>query len=133
MGGRSIRNEPTVLMVSDHAHAILERTWLQYLNKLQGFHGEMKLEFLQNLQNGSTTVRGGNITVSEAVIAEVTRLPAKGIKFTDKHILLYNVVVVFQDPGEKLVRTGNAIHLSTLRQPWKELVAIMKRYITCDG
>lgn len=50
MGGRAIQNEPTILMVSDQACAILKRTgWLQYLNKLQGFHNEMTLKFLHNL------------------------------------------------------------------------------------
>lgn len=71
--------------------------------------------------------------VSEVVIAEVTGLPAKGIKWTDKHVLLYNAVTVFLDPGEQLVRTGKGIHPSTLRQPWQELAVIVQRYITCDG
>ncbi len=70
MGGRAIRNEATMLMVSDQASAILKRAgWMQYLNKLKGFHEEMKLEFLQN---GSTTVRGRDIKVSQAIIAEFT-------------------------------------------------------------
>lgn len=68
-------------MVLDQACVILEHIgWFQYLNKLQGFHEEMTLEFLQNLQNGSTTLRGRDIVVSKAVIAEVTGLPVEGKK-----------------------------------------------------
>jgi len=112
MGGRAIQNEPTVLIVSDQALVILERAgWMQYLNKLQGFHEEMTLEFLQNLQNGSTTVRGRDIKVSEAIIAEVTRLLAKGTKWTDKHVLLHNAIVVLQDPDEQFVRIGRGFTL----------------------
>lgn len=62
----------------------------------------MTLEFLQNLQNDGTIVRGMDTTVFEAIIAEVTGLLVEGTKWTDKHILLHNVVTVFQDPGEKL-------------------------------
>lgn len=47
MVGRAIQNEPLVLTVSDQAHAILEHAgWMQYLNRLQGFHEELTLEFL---------------------------------------------------------------------------------------
>lgn len=134
MGGKNIRSESTVLMVPNQARAILEGiNWLQYLNNLQGFNEEMTLEFLQNLQNGSTTIRGRNITIFEAVIAKVTRLPAEGTSWIDKHVFLYNAVTVFPDPSERLVRTGKAIHPSALRQPWKELAVIVQRYITCDG
>lgn len=67
------------------------------------------------------------------VIAEFTGLPVEGTKRTDKQILLHNAVAVFQDPGEKLARTGKGIHPSTLRKPWQELEVIVQRYITCDG
>jgi len=89
MGGKSIRSEPTVLRVSDQASAILERvSWLKYLTKLQGFHEEMTLEFLHNLYNGRTMVKGRNIMVSEAIIAKVFRLPAEGTRWMDKHVIL---------------------------------------------
>lgn len=93
----------------------------------------MTLKFLHNLLNGSTTVRGRDLTVVEAVIAKVTRILTEGTKWTEKHILLHNVVVVFQDPNEKLARTGKGIHPSALRWPWQELEVIVQWYITCDG
>ncbi len=96
MGERAIRNEPPMLMISDQAHAILECTgWLQYLNRLQGCHEEMTLEFLQNFQNGSTTVRGKSITIYEVAIAKVTGLPAERTKWTEKNVLLHNAIEVF--------------------------------------
>lgn len=81
MGGRAIRSEPPVLMVSDQAREILERTgWLQCLNSLQGFHEELTLEFLQNLQNSSTVVKGISMVLSKEILAKVTRLPTEGAK-----------------------------------------------------
>lgn len=101
MGEREIWSEPRVLMVSDQTCKILEHAgWLQYLNILQGFHEELTLEFLQNLQNYSTVVKGISMTVSEEVMVEVTQLLAEGVKWADKSVLLYNAIEAFQDPGE---------------------------------
>jgi len=104
MGGREIQSEPPVLMVSDQAHEILEHAgWLQYLNRLQGFLEELALDFLQNLQNSSTMVKGISMVVSEEVLPEVTQLSMEGVKWVDKRIILYSVIKAFQDLGERLV------------------------------
>lgn len=49
--------------------------------------------------------------VSEVVIVEVTRLPAEGKRWTNKHVLLQEGVIVFQDPDEQLVRKGKGFTL----------------------
>jgi len=93
MGGGDITNEPPIFMVSYQACAILERAeWLQYLNRLQDFHEGLRLEFLHNLHNGSTTIKGRSIIVSEVVITEVTELPVEGTKWTENHVLLHNAI-----------------------------------------
>ena len=59
MGGRSIRSEPQVLMVSDAAREILARAgWIAYLNRLQQSNETVAIEFLQNLQENYSMVRG---------------------------------------------------------------------------
>ena len=65
------------------------------------------------------------MVVSEEVLAEVTQLLAEGVKWVDKHILLYSAIEAFEDLGERLVRTGKGIHPSTLQQPWQELAVIV--------
>lgn len=77
-------------------------------------------------------VKGRNITVPEAVIAEVYELPEEGARWIDRHVLLQDAVVLFQDPNEQLVCKGKGIHPTTLKQPWQELATIVQRYITCD-
>ena len=64
---------------------------------------KLTLEFLQNIHNSSTMVKGISMMVSEEVLAEVTRLPAEGAKWVDKHVFLYSAIEAFQDPGERLV------------------------------
>lgn len=88
---------------------------------------------MQNLQNERTKVRGRNIIVSDAVISEVSILPAEGTRWTDKHVLLQDAIAVFQDEDEQLVHKGKWIHPTYLRKPWQELAIIIQRYITCDG
>jgi len=63
MAGRVIRNEPQVLIISDAARAILERAgWINYLTRLQQSHETMAIEFLQNLQEDYSMVRGRQMT-----------------------------------------------------------------------
>lgn len=59
MGGRSILSEPQVLMVSNAAREILARVgWIAYLNCLQQSNEMVAIEFLQNLQENRSMVRG---------------------------------------------------------------------------
>ena len=77
MGGRSIRREPQVLTISAAAREILARAgWLTYLNRLRESNETVAIEFLQNLQEDYSTVRGRRIAVIDDIIAEVLGLPA---------------------------------------------------------
>ena len=85
MGGRAIRSEPQQLTISAAAQEILERAgWLNYFNHLQESNETVVMEFLQNLQDDHSTVRGKRIAVNDAIIAEVSGLPATGPVWTLK-------------------------------------------------
>ena len=73
MGGNSLRNEPIKFPISDTASAILQQAdWLTYVHRLQGFDTEIAIEFLQNLQEGKTRIKGRIIPVTEEIITEVS-------------------------------------------------------------
>ena len=77
MGGRSIRREPHVLTVFEAAREILARAgWLVYLNRFQESNKTVAIEFLQNLQEYHSTIKGRHIAVTDDIIAEVSELPA---------------------------------------------------------
>ena len=79
MGGRSIRSEPQTLVVSDAARAILDKLgWITYFMRMQQPHEAVATEFLLNLQEGSSIVRGRQIAVTDEIIAEVSGIPAQG-------------------------------------------------------
>jgi hypothetical protein len=134
MGGRSILREPTLLQVTDQAREILHHLgWTQYFNRLQGFDINVALAFFQNLQGGVSVIRGIQIPVIDAIIAEVTGLPNEGTQWTGKYTTLKEVVESFAEPGEEFDKKGKGLNPTALSEPWRELAGMVQRYITCDG
>ena len=118
MGGNSLCNEPTKFQVTEWVRTILQQSsWISYLNRLQGFNTEIEIEFLQNLREGHTIVKGRVIPVSEEVIAELSEIPMEGKKWTNKHFLIEEEALVYQDPHEQLIQKGKGIYPASLRQP----------------
>lgn len=75
MGGRSIRREPLVLTISNVLREIVARAgWLTYLNRLQESNEAVAIEFLQNLQEDHSTVRGKHIVVTDDVYPTAEQL-----------------------------------------------------------
>ena len=69
MGGREIRSEPQKLTISTAAREILEKAgWLNYLSRLQDSNETVAMEFLQNLQEDHSTVRGKRIADRKSVV-----------------------------------------------------------------
>ena len=65
-----------MLTISAAAWEILARAgWLTYLNHLQQSNKTVAIEFLQNLQEDYSTVRGRHMAVTDEIIAEVLGLP----------------------------------------------------------
>jgi len=53
--------------------------WLEYFTQLHGFDNVVALEFLQNLCNEVTIVKGKQIPVNEMIMVEVTCLSTVGL------------------------------------------------------
>ena len=133
MGGRSIRREAQVLMVFDVSREILARArWITYLNHLQQSNETVEIEFLQNLQEHHSMVRGRQIAVTDDIIVEVPGLPAIGPVWTLRKVRLRDAITIFRDEGQNLTIKGKGIFPVTLGEPWAELARIIQSYITCD-
>lgn len=134
MGGRAIQSEPQELTVSATAREILERAgWLTYLSRLQESNETVAMEFLQNLQEDHSTVRGKRIAVTDDMIVEVLGLPATGPVWTLKKERLQKIMEIFQDEGQSLTIKGKGVLLAMLGEPWAELARTVQSYITCEG
>jgi hypothetical protein len=90
------------------------------------------LEFFQNLQGGVSVIRGIQISVIDAIIAEVIGLQNEGTQWTSKCTTLKEVVESFAEPGEEFDKKGKGLNLTALSESWRELVGVVQRYITCD-
>ena len=134
MGEKAIRSEPQELTVSAAAREILEKAgWLNYFSCLQESNETVALEFLQNLQEDYSTVRGRRIAVTDDVIAEVSGLPTIGPVWTLRKERLQKIMDIFQDEGQSLTVKGKGVLPATLGEPWTELARIVQSYITCEG
>lgn len=107
--------------------------WITYLTRLQQPHEIVAIEFLQNLQEDHSIVRGKRITITDAIIAEVSGLPVVGPTWTHKKLRIQETMAIFQDEGQHLIVKGKGVQPATLGEPWTELARVVWSYITCDG
>lgn len=78
-------------------------------------------------------VRGRQITVTNAVIDEVSGLPVVVSIWTQKKVRLQEAITIFRDEGHNLTVKGKEVLPATLGEPWAELAIIVQSYITCNG
>jgi len=122
------------LTVSDAAREILARAgWLTYLNRLEESNETVAIEFLQNLQEDHSTVRGRHIAVTNDIIAEVLGLPAARPVWMLKKERLQKIIETLQDEGQNLTVRGKGVLSAILGELWAELVKTIQSYITCEG
>lgn len=122
MEGRTMHREPLILVVSDEAREILACVrWIAYFTRFQLPNEEIAIEFLRNLQNGQSMVRGRQITVLDAVIAEVSGLLAEGLIWAGKPLKLHDAIEAFRDEGQEIIKKGKGVQPSSLGEPWGEL------------
>ena len=69
--------------------------WLTYLNRLKEANETVVKEFLQNLQEEHSIIRGKRIEVTDDIIEKVTGLPAIGPIWTIKKERLQKIVEIF--------------------------------------
>lgn len=137
MGGKAVRNEPgsmTLLELYPEAYQIfLQAGWVDYFRRLQEFDSQQVLEFARNLKEGYATIQGVRIPVTEEDIAQVSGLPANGIRwFSHKHIIL-NAQQDFLLPGERVEPKGRGVALHSLPPTWPKVAEFVKHYLTREG
>lgn len=122
MGGRTVHIEPIILPIFYESREILARVgWIAYFIRFQPPSEEISIEFLQNLHNGQSMVRGRQITVSDAMIAKVFGLSVEGLVWASKWLQLHDTIEAFKDEGQELIKKGKGIRPFSLGEPWGEL------------
>ena len=93
----------------------------------------MAIEFLQNLQEDYSIVRGRHIAFIFDIIAEVLGLPATGPVWTLKKERLQKIIEIFQDEGQSLEIRGKGVLPVAIGEPWVELAKTIQTYIAYEG
>ena len=93
----------------------------------------MAIEFLQNLQEDYSIVRGRHITITDCIISEVSGLPATRPVWMLKKERLQKIIETFQEEGQSLTIRGKGVLPAALGELWVELVKTIQSYITCEG
>ena len=106
---------------------------MEFLERLNGFHHEEALQFALNLTETHSEVWGLRIEVSEAIIAEVTGIPQVGRAWFGCRVPTTTALQDFLIEGEQVHTTRRGIALQSLPQPWDQVAAFLKKYITCEG
>ena len=70
-------------------------------------------------------VRGRQITVSNAVIVEISGLPTKGPVWVTNILKLHDAIETFMDEGQELIKKRKGVQTSSLGEPWGELARIL--------
>eukprot|EP01018_Ginkgo_biloba_P036126 Gb_03678 [translate_table: standard] len=79
MGGELVTTEPSVLIVDEDVQRILEETGiLSFFKNFSGHSKSITNQFIESWKDGRVVVSGMDITVNEALIADVLGLPNEG-------------------------------------------------------
>eukprot|EP01018_Ginkgo_biloba_P018497 Gb_23695 [translate_table: standard] len=79
MGGEPVTTEPSMLIVDEDVRSILEEArLLSFFKKFSGHSESITNQFIESWKDGRVVVRGTEITINEALIADVSGLPNEG-------------------------------------------------------
>ena len=73
------------------------------------------------------------IPITEEDIAQVSGLPANGIRWFSRKLLILNAQQDFLLPGERVEPKGRGVSLCSLPPPLPKVAEFFKHYLTCKG
>eukprot|EP01018_Ginkgo_biloba_P026278 Gb_21957 [translate_table: standard] len=96
MGGEPVTTAPSVLIVDEDVRNILkEAGLLSFFKKFLGHSESITKQFIESWKDGRVVVSGTEITVNEALIADVSGLPNEGKGKVPLHQGLMKLIVEF--------------------------------------
>jgi len=74
--------------------------WLEFLQKFEGFQEDIVDDFLRNLRDNQTVVRGVQVNLSATTINHIYGLPEQGERFYHLKTLYADLIRNFSVEGE---------------------------------
>lgn len=108
--------------------------WLQFLEKFSGFHKEVTKTFARSFNGAEVEVGDIKFTVTKAFIAEATGLPRQGERwFKNREFHNEAWKQILKSPGMDVTVFKKGILSSALKKKWRNMLLILKQFITCEG
>ena len=135
-GGFICRLEPNstdwIMRFPRHAKLIQKSGWFNFCEKLQGYHSQVTMLFIENYRDERVQLQSLTVRVNEDSIAEAIGIPAQGDKWL-KQQDFQGDFSEFLMPGCEKLDWKNGVHVSKMKPGWKVPLEVIQNYITCDG
>jgi hypothetical protein len=136
-GGQISRLEPEGVELLEAFPEILQKFknvgWYEFCCTFQGYHEDISMIFSQNFDGYETILGNLLIHVTEHFIAAACRVSMYGERWWKKDKLPANLVNQFLVPEHHDPDWSQGIPHKWLKEEWKTALAIIQRYITCEG
>ena len=106
--------------------------WFNFCEKLQGYHSQMTMLFIENYRDERVQLQSLTVRVNEDSVAEAIGVPAQGEKWF-KQQYFKGDFSEFLILGCEKIYWKNGVHVSKMKPGWKIPLEMIQNYITCDG
>jgi hypothetical protein len=107
--------------------------WELFLKKFDGYNDAITLQFSLHFEGGVAKVGELEFEVTEKFISEAIQLPTTGQIWTKGQPVDKNICTQLLKPQYRGTQWSEGTSRSWLEPQWAQLLAILQRYLTCEG
>jgi hypothetical protein len=107
--------------------------WEPFLKKFDGYNDAITLQFALHFEGGVAKVGELKFEVTEKFISEAIQLPTTGQRWTKGQPVDKNLCTQLLKPQYRETQWSEGTSRSWMEPQWAQLLAILQRYLTCEG
>jgi hypothetical protein len=107
--------------------------WEPFFKKFDGYDDSITLQFALHFQGGFAKVGELEFEVTEKFISEAIQLPTTGQRWTKGQPVDKKLCTQLLKPQYRKIQWSEGTSRSWLEPKWAQLLAILQRYLTCEG
>jgi hypothetical protein len=107
--------------------------WEPFLKKFDGYNDAITLQFALHFEGGFAKVGELEFEVTEKFISEAIQLPTTGQRWTKGQPVDKKLCTQLLKPQYRETQWSEGTSRSWLEPQWAQLLAILQRYLTCEG
>jgi hypothetical protein len=114
-------------------HIFQKAGWEPFFKKFDGYDDSITLQFALRFHGGLAKVGELEFEVTEKFISEAIQLPNTGQKWTKGQPVDKKLCTQLLQPQYRKLQWSEGTSRSWLEPKWAQLLAILQRYLTCEG